>query len=401
VRSTHLRQGEATGTRVAALDGVRGFAILLVLCAHLTPFRASASLFGRIINGIAGVGWCGVSLFFVLSGFLITGILVDSKEDRHCLRNFYARRTLRIFPLYYALVLFCTLVAPLLKGFASAQPASDAWMYWLYLSNYHDAFRGSTSDGWLGPLWSLAVEEHFYLVWPTVILLCSRANAIRVCFSCFVIATLCRLWFATHGNLTAPYLFTPCRFDDLAAGSLAALLLRSDKLRPKLPLLAMAGMWITAVPAMLLTIWKHGVIFNPVVELLGLPLFGQMFSCLILLLVLPDSAPHLKRAFESRSLRVLGRYRYGLYIFHPAIIALAGHPFSGATQSPRINDLLNAGLLAGLSFLAALLSWHLYEEQFLSLRSHFAKESEVADIRTNATPESTCTAQTSALSVPC
>jgi peptidoglycan/LPS O-acetylase OafA/YrhL len=218
---------------IKALDGLRGIAILLVLVHHLLQYRQDPSLLGRIINGVAGVGWSGVSLFFVLSGFLITGILFDSKGGENYFRNFYARRTLRIFPLYYLFVLLCTVVFPLWSVTAAAKPADSSWMWWCYLGNYHYAFHHSTSEGWLNAFWSLAVEEHFYLIWPAFVFLLNRVTLMRVAACCMVLGECCRAYFILHHNVYAPYVWTPCRMDDLALGALVALAVRgADGLAP-------------------------------------------------------------------------------------------------------------------------------------------------------------------------
>jgi peptidoglycan/LPS O-acetylase OafA/YrhL len=161
---------------IPALDGLRGIAIILVMLHHFTYYRPETGI-DAVIAGVPLFGWVGVDLFFVLSGFLITGILLDSRGSTRYFTNFYARRTLRIFPLYY-LVLFLALVA--LPQFPSVHTvlAGDIempprWPYWAYLTNFSVAERGFV-HGWVDVAWSLAIEEQFYLVWPLVIWLCPQ-----------------------------------------------------------------------------------------------------------------------------------------------------------------------------------------------------------------------------------
>src|SRR5262245_10664845 len=161
-------------SHIPALDGIRGIAILLVLLFHFGQYGHGlpypAVFVDKLFHRICQIGWVGVDLFFVLSGFLITGILYDSKGRNHYFRNFYVRRCLRILPLYYfSLILFLIVLPklfPLHTGFRSLR--QDSFWYWTYLSNVRVAYRGWDSFGVLDHFWSLAVEEQFYLLWPIV-----------------------------------------------------------------------------------------------------------------------------------------------------------------------------------------------------------------------------------------
>src|SRR5262245_43040855 len=149
-----------------ALDGVRGLAVLMVLVFHFVGNMMPANGVERAIVGVTSYGSYGVELFFVLSGFLITGILYDAHNKPHYFRNFYMRRLLRIFPLYYGVLALVFIVAPLIPLLRG--PALDylvdrqAWA-WLYTVNVYIAREGDWSFSYLDHFWSLAVEEHFYL----------------------------------------------------------------------------------------------------------------------------------------------------------------------------------------------------------------------------------------------
>ena len=232
---TTARGGSGEGAQIPALDGLRGVAILLVLFHHQTLLRLDGSgvdpWFGRLFH----VGWCGVDLFFVLSGFLITGLLLDAKGGPHYFRNFYARRTLRIFPLYYAVVFFSLVILPNLpEGILPAQKAQsfgriegDEIWYWTYLSNYSIAAAGQWRHGILDVSWSLAIEEQFYLLWPLLVAKLGRGALWRLCAGLILLAPACRLALLAAGaDELAPYVLTPARIDTLAIGASLALAIR-------------------------------------------------------------------------------------------------------------------------------------------------------------------------------
>jgi peptidoglycan/LPS O-acetylase OafA/YrhL len=208
--------------RVLELDGFRAFAILMVLVLHLFygwPTPALSSI-PRPIRLAIGHGWLGVDLFFVLSGFLITGILIDSKENEHYFRNFYSRRILRIVPLY----LVCILVMYF------AYPAAGAYfrLSLVYLANFAYAFRIKTPHG-PGVFWSLAIEEHFYLLWPLLVRFLNKRWLLR--FSLFIVlGTPILRGICAHAGMDPElqiYSYSFFRFDGLALGALLAMWVRS------------------------------------------------------------------------------------------------------------------------------------------------------------------------------
>src|SRR5271168_1894347 len=156
-------------SRVPQLDAVRGIAILLVMLVNTSEKYPELHLQHFIANG-----WMGVDLFFVLSGFLITGILLDTRSSEHYFKTFYARRVLRILPLYYSVLVFMFVVVPLLRpadAHSIFERASPWWAFPLFLQNFLVA-RSTNATGPLGVAWSLAIEEQFYLLWPLVVRYC-------------------------------------------------------------------------------------------------------------------------------------------------------------------------------------------------------------------------------------
>jgi peptidoglycan/LPS O-acetylase OafA/YrhL len=209
-------------TRVLELDGFRAIAVLMVFVHHLFygwPTPALARI-PRVIRAVLGHGWLGVDLFFVLSGFLITGILIDSREKEHYFRNFYTRRILRILPLYL------TCIVIMYFGYRGA--GAYFGLSLLYLANFSYFFGVKVPHG-PGVFWSLAIEEHFYLVWPLVVRLLNRywllGFALLLVLGTPVLRGVC-----AHAGMNPEFEIYPYsffRFDGLALGAMLAIWVRS------------------------------------------------------------------------------------------------------------------------------------------------------------------------------
>jgi peptidoglycan/LPS O-acetylase OafA/YrhL len=381
---------------VPVLDGIRGLAILLVLLCHLTMYGGEHRFDGWI-DYLAWWGAIGVDLFFVLSGYLITGILVDARGRPGYFKNFYARRVLRIFPLYYAVVALSLLVLPRFLPPAQAarfgKIAGDEPYYWLYLQNFSIARAGQWRHGVLDVTWSLAIEEQFYLVWPTVVFLCSARAMKRLCAALFLVALVSRAVAARWLHLPAfsVYVLTPCRLDALAAGAYLAVRAREPSgLRALVPLArrlgpaaggAALGIVVLEYAADLVTNYDAG--WGPYSVLVCPSLVALAFASLLVVVVEAERGGRLHRAFASRWVCFFGVYSYGLYLVHLPIRALvADRVYGPAWRSPRHVFLSVGGteILGQLLFyplaLAAIvpvawLSYHLYEKQFLKLKRYF------------------------------
>ncbi|MHB8685505.1 MAG: acyltransferase family protein [Dehalococcoidia bacterium] len=375
------------GARVGWLDGARGIAILAVMVFHFVWIAGPSKPegFAAWIAGVSGAGWAGVDLFFVLSGFLITGILVDAKSGRtNYFRNFYARRFLRIFPLYYGFLALVLVALPLIEPIRSREyqtlQHSQGW-YWTYLTNVWIALRdGRSVDLYgMGHLWSLAVEEQFYLIWPVVVLLCSRRALMYVCAGAITGSFVLRLVLDQHGvDPFVSYTLTPTRVDALAAGALVALALRDAGDRRVAARLAgpVAAASAVAVAAVVVATSGFSNLDGRVI-VWGLTPLALLFASVMTMQLTAASAPPVARWCSVAALRFLGRYSYGLYVLHwPIATWLAWqipvHAMLPAFPgSPLLSEALFAALAFTLSMTAAWLSWHLYEKQFLKLKRYF------------------------------
>ncbi|HTP53228.1 MAG TPA: acyltransferase [Anaeromyxobacteraceae bacterium] len=373
-----LRVPSSGDKHLPTLDGLRGVAVLLVLAFHFAHLDGQGGRVERVLLGVTGAGWSGVDLFFVLSGFLITGILLDAKGAPGYFRSFYLRRALRIFPLYYAYlaVLFVALPWVVPASVLDVKPGTQGWL-WSYAGNVlYARERGFAVSPYAAHFWSLAVEEQFYLAWPFLVwVLSPRRLAVM---SLALVALAFGVRFGIHHtswNATAAYVLTPCRADALAAGALVALAVREPGGLVRLRALAP---WVLAGAALAIAaIWfARGAFFggDPVVQVWGFSALALGYGAVLVLVLSASAGSLLGRSLASRPLRAAGRYSYGLYVLHyPVFLALEavglGAPTFARWSGSRLGGILAfAGLAAALSLAAALLSWTLVEARFLKLK---------------------------------
>ena len=321
-----------------ALDGVRAIAALMVFVFHFFQAHGQNSRFF--------LGQTGVDLFFVLSGFLITMILLETRNREHAFSSFYTRRALRIFPLYFGYLLLATLVG-----------RAPAWQYWVYLQNFALA-----SGRLISPpihFWSLAVEEHFYLVWPLLAWLAPKRFLPAIAAAFLVSSVAARAVLVRHG--TDIFYPTECRLDGLALGALLALAYQAGALR-----LVARFSWVAGTAALLALAFlmkrfggQHADIFQ-----VAKPLIFSVLYAAGIAIVLQTQLPLLNRCLSAASLRAVGRISYGLYVFHPAVISFV-------IKARVANMPLQFLLALGLTFAVSWMSWTFYEKRFLSLKSRF------------------------------
>lgn len=350
-----------------ALDGLRGVAILSVMVFHLY------SPIGSWTTKVTSYGGLGVNLFFALSGFLITGILLDAKGHRGYFKNFYARRALRIWPLYYGVLWFLLVLIPHVHAIHDAKyeysVAHQVWL-WVYANNFYEVSVGRAIP-LFGHFWSLAVEEQFYLVWPAVVFVSSRRGLLWICAACVLESFGSRFAMLRLGVLPALMIrLTFCQLDSLAVGAALSVFIREGTGLERLRRPANVAAGATALFVITENVFPQVAASNWRLAASG-TFWSAAFGAM-LVAALGGYGRSAARWFEARALRFLGKYSYGIYVFHWPIGRLVATLFPSSAKSSSVMTAVAFMCLAmGASIGAAYVSWHLFEKHFLRLKRYF------------------------------
>ncbi|MEM9543717.1 MAG: acyltransferase [Cyanobacteria bacterium P01_E01_bin.42] len=378
------------------LEGYRGIACLLVFLMHFYSdrFNQNQSLLGSIYNQILAIGWCGVDAFFVLSGFLITGILLDNKDRANYFKNFYFRRILRIFPLYYfVLAIIFLLFNSLLSQDESYRQLEtvQSW-YWLYLQNWEVTIHGYASFHILSHFWSLAIEEQFYLVWPFIIYLFPKR------FLGTIIAFFIAIPFLLRGTLLLQnlspeslnilYMNTFCRMDSLAMGAAIAFGLRSEYWQPLILRYSRLLLVLSSASLGVIFIVRGGL--NSVdflIQSFGYSLLAIFFASLLVFSLSVEEHRVFPRLLSWFPLRYLGRISYGFYVYHYVALFLFRDSLTqytlNLTHSYWLSEILIFLFFTIAIAAIASLSWFILEKPILKLKKYFPTHQNVTVLKTD------------------
>ena len=370
------------------LDGLRGIAIFGVLVFHFNSSEVGWAGLGFQV-GFFELGWTGVTLFFVLSGYLITQILLATRDEPHYFRNFYTRRALRIFPAYYLMLILAYRAGKDLSLMDPQSGPSEWPFYAFYLSNYWlgaNAFRTPMSP-LLGLSWTLSVEEQFYLLWPFVVRALSARALAGLCAALVIASPLLRwgMLYASDNPLLT-HVSLSSNFDGLALGGLIAVLRQDSGLMrwtaPRIGL-ALAGVSGLALAALF---QAHGfhyfadsrVWMSATVNTLFFPALVAIFFSGILMLALVSES-RFARLLSFRPLVALGRISYGVYLYHVLVSFVLTRafwidvflPIPGNEPHPAVVPLLYFARFA-VTILIAAISFRYLEMPLLKLKARFA-----------------------------
>jgi len=361
--------------KVEALDGLRGIAILIVVCSHFRSIVSDDPYFDQVtpwvfVNTLFSRGFLGVDLFFVLSGFLITSLLfkIDVQKPKRSFGQFYMRRVLRLFPALFVLLL-ASFIISYFEKFSMSDQWKSTWPALLFVSNWNLQWNFFHFQSDIGHLWSLAVEEQFYIIWPSILLLHRMFRKSQWILSIAVTSMI--IWIIFHRidllNSRKPWLFlysqTDTRIDSMLVGCLAALFYRYVNLRPAIIKYAGFIAFLLVLPiAYQFADYKKDFLYRG-----GFTVIAILLAIIVLASVSREPSP---RSFlELPILQWFGKVSYGLYLWHAFIFRVAERHFHFGSNSLRI------ALVTIFSLLVTQFSWKYIEQPFLKLKDRRFQDS--------------------------
>lgn len=375
--------GQRSIAHIPALDGLRGLAILMVVLHHLTARRNHDCFGSTLLSHIKSIGWIGVDMFFVLSGFLIGSILLRNYGTKHWLRHFIARRALRVLPLYFVVIFFCFNIAtriptPQFDWLRKLQ--GDQWWFWLHLANFRriwfDLAPAQANVHWMSTYWSLSIEEHFYLLWPCVLLLVGPKQLGRVAWLGVLLVMVTRAVLAL-GDLpiSLVYYNTFTRMDGLLLGTLIGWLnthrrnqlVRSGKTVATVFLVSLAAFTIPMAAGVIgggrNTPYGGVVLYSASTAIAG---------SIVWFLVTQPSSHWICKVFSAPLLISFGKYSYAIYVFNKPVIYCTTAVTNGAfgRLSP-LGVLVLWMFVCCLCWIVGWFSWRIIESPFLRLKRFF------------------------------
>lgn len=398
IRALEAEKGASSASRrIPELDGLRGLAILSVLVYHYLILEGAISAW-PVGEAIGMFGWTGVDLFFVLSGFLIGGILLDARDTSPYFKPFYLRRAFRILPLY---VVLCAVAAVVYVSGVTRETPAHSWLYdekvpWFayatFAQNIFMAAAGSMSSRMIDATWSLAIEEQFYLTFPLVVRFAPKRWLPWILAAAALAAPLIRAalgYSLPPGHRTiAVYALMPCRADALLVGVLIAWAVRDPEWRTWLVghrrtlygSIFLFGVGFAALVA------NHWGPTSPHLATWGYSVIALFFGGVLTLAVVHSSG-WLGWALRRRYLMATGTVAYGLYLFHQPVLGLTHLALRGETPALVDSHALGTTLLASVILVALCrASWVWFERPLIRIGHRWRFGSEPAGAQASDHP---------------
>ncbi len=369
-----LKTHDISSSRNAALDGLRGIAIIAVFLCHssiLGPNQTESTIANKLL-AVFDFGWSGVDLFFVLSGFLITDIILSTRKSQGWMKSFFIKRAFRILPIYF-LFLFLLLI---LSYTIMSERSDFAFVrehqpyFWLMGQNVLSLINMNWPPSlfYTGHLWTLAVEWQFYMIWPFVAGRFSNKTLSTICVLVILTAVTSRIicW-QLDVHISVIYTNTIARMDSIAMGALVALLLRSNIEKSTLQKLSKAFVFIGIV-FVLGTFYFYGraSYYIPVMYTIGYTLLASCFAGLVFKAVVTTERTRYRAILSNQVLITIGKYSYAMYIIHLPLMGYFGNFEIGFAGSEFYGQLVFMPTMFIATFLIAMVSWKIIEGPALS-----------------------------------
>lgn len=375
----------AAEERVNELDGMRGIATILVISYHIFKrgdyFTTNAIL--HFATSLTLYGWYALDTFFVLSGFLITGILLRTRDEKHYFKNFYVRRSLRVFPLYYFVLALILFLMPNLDPDYVAEIPKSLPYYLFYQQNWFHFMTSVKGTEYLSVTWSLAIEEQFYLLFPFLVFYTRKETLAKIAGAIIAVSILARilsvfLW-TDVAQMTNFYFYnTFTRFEEISFGILIAIAFTYPEWKAKLTKIAMPVFLITYPTLLIAEVITsrnigipHPAYGNVPLTVIGYTLASVFASALIVVLTTHDKTAFIRRFFRNKILVFFGDHSYSIYLFHmPVGLTLLDFMWRSGYRGWQFY-FIYIGLTIGITILISTLTWNFLEKPMLNLKKYF------------------------------